>query len=142
MIPVQTAHCNLTYTAPLGVTAEQCGDLPCERDTPHGTIKSWWAPSREERQAIASGGLIRFTCFSTGHPVISLDVRSQDHDFKDDRLSLRSQINTWQGEYKRAEKDFGDLCAFLMSNPPATYHLQVKGIADIIRNHLTPGATP
>ena len=81
MTPVQTAHCNFTYTAPAGMTSEQCGDLPCERDTPRGTVKSWWAPTPEQRIAIANGGLIRLSCHSIHHPPVSLDVHSQDPNF-------------------------------------------------------------
>ena len=69
MNPINTSDCNFTYTAPAGAE-DQVGNLPCERSP--GRTRSWWKPSEEERLAIASGGLIEFTAYMDGHPVVSL----------------------------------------------------------------------
>ncbi len=70
MHPIETIDCNFTYTAPAGVSSEQCGDLHCTRHA--GTITSYWQPSDQERQHIASGGLVHFTVWGNQHPVVSL----------------------------------------------------------------------
>jgi hypothetical protein len=72
MIPVETIDCNFTFTAPAGMTPEQCGNLHCRRET--GMITSWWRPSPQELTLLAAGALVDLTVLGHSHPAISLSV--------------------------------------------------------------------
>lgn len=72
MTPIKTNLCNFTYTAPAGMTAEQCGDLHCMRNPENHTITSFWKPEPEEASAIASGGLVMLTIHGLAHPPVAM----------------------------------------------------------------------
>ena len=75
MHPVQTNLCNFAFTAPAGLEG-QVGSLPCYRD--HASTTSWWRPDPGELLTLAAGGLIQFTQFGQGHPVVSLGASPAD----------------------------------------------------------------
>jgi hypothetical protein len=74
MKPYHHRACNFTYLPPAGMTEEQCGNLPCMRDTENNIVHSWWELEPAERQAIIEGGVIMFTLHGHTHPPISLGV--------------------------------------------------------------------
>lgn len=74
MTPIKTPLCNFTYTAPASMTPEECGDLPCFRDTQEFVIISWWQPNPEELLQIAAGGLITLTTHGAQHPPVVIST--------------------------------------------------------------------
>lgn len=69
MFPISTPDCNFTFGAPAGQEADVLA-LHCRRHEQGFT--SYWQPSPAEREVIAAGGHIIFTCRSNFHPVVSL----------------------------------------------------------------------
>jgi hypothetical protein len=72
MTPIRTSHCNFTFTAPAGISPDQCGDLHCMRNPDEQTITSFWKPEPEEANAIAQGGLVMLTIHGHGHPMVAM----------------------------------------------------------------------
>jgi hypothetical protein len=91
MTPIKTNLCNFTYTAPAGMTAEQCGDLHCMRNPENHTITSFWKPEPEEAAAIASGGLVMLTIHGLAHPPVFIGACTTEENAKLIRPPLLNQ---------------------------------------------------
>lgn len=72
MTPIKTDLCNFAYTAPAGMTEDQCGTLHCMRDPENRTVTSFWKPEPEESARIAAGGLVMLTVCGLAHPPVAI----------------------------------------------------------------------
>lgn len=75
MLPVNFEEANFTFTKPVGMTDEECGDLCVHRGQySDGTpcIISKWQPSKEDIDAINRGEAIYLSICSSGMPPVSL----------------------------------------------------------------------
>lgn len=75
--PTDFPQANFTFTTPVNMTKEQCGDLPVYKgiDT-HGSpiIISCWQLSPEELEAIKTTGKVYLTVVGEGTPPIGIQV--------------------------------------------------------------------
>lgn len=72
--------CNYAFTAPLG-TEDECGTLHVKAwiDPTFGPAStSFWRPSMQELEILIAGGSIGLNIFSTGHPVVSMQVYTRE----------------------------------------------------------------
>lgn len=81
MRPTQHPSNNDVLRAPPGVAHADCKPLAITRvvydNGPAGLMPgvwSYWEPSPEERAAIAAGAKVRFSCWGTTHPPVSIGV--------------------------------------------------------------------
>jgi hypothetical protein len=75
--PTQHASNNDVLGAPPGMTVDECKPLAITRvKYSDGTpgVWSYWAPTAEERAAIAAGALVRVGALGHTHPPIHLGV--------------------------------------------------------------------
>lgn len=72
MIPIKHPLCNDILKRPATMTEEECADLHIVRN--QNSVISFWSPSPEEREAIATGQPIIFEAVGVTHPPIKIDV--------------------------------------------------------------------
>ena len=95
MTPIKTDLCNFAYTAPPGMTEEQCGTLHCRRDTDQGIVTSYWQPEPEERSEIVNGALIALTVHGHGHPPVAIGTCPvETKDYQDPLQAIRKNLHT------------------------------------------------
>ncbi len=146
MTPIHTNRCNFTYTAPAGMTAEQCGDLPCYRNPDTPLVTSWWQPTPEERSHLICGGLIVFQSYSLQHPPVSITTcltteQSENPPAADPFIGHAAQaaINTLIFDNERLRDKHAEA-----ANEATRLSLQITLIKqdfDTIRSIITKGGT-
>lgn len=77
MRPTQHPSNNDVLASPPGVSIEECQPLAITRVKYEGGmdgVESYWEPTEAERQALAVGAKVRFTCWGQTHPPIWIGV--------------------------------------------------------------------
>ena len=72
MKPLDFPEANRTFTAPEGMTAEECNPL---RLLDNGyELQSLWQPDAEEAARLAAGAPVVLTVLGRGHPPVQVEV--------------------------------------------------------------------
>lgn len=66
--PIDFKGSNVTFGAPHGMTAEECGDLPCFFDG--GVVVSCWELTEKERAYVAETGCVWLMVWGGGTPPV------------------------------------------------------------------------
>ncbi len=83
MTPISFPQVTKVFTAPEGVSPEDCGSLPVH-DTGQALV-SCWQLTEEERAEVARTGVVWLWVFGRGHPMVSVEARSP-FETPEDRL--------------------------------------------------------
>lgn len=65
---------NDVLRAPPGVPHEECQPLRIGYTDGTLGVRSYWQPSKQEREALAAGALVCFECWGTTHPPVAIGV--------------------------------------------------------------------
>ena len=79
MIPVKFEQANKVYTAPAGMTVEQCGDLHAYKGEMHDgqqVVISCFQLTQEELDEVKRTGKVWLWVFGAGMPPVAVDTKN------------------------------------------------------------------